>query len=114
MNKPFFQTIAMIILLTGISGKGICQSQMTMITAPNTQEVKIGLTGSGTVIIDWGAGKKDNHEPSDTSYSYYHHTYSDTSSYNIIIIGDVKYMDCNYNQIISLDVSKNIELTHSK
>ena len=35
MNKPFFYTIAIIILLTGISSKGNCQSQMTMTTCKN-------------------------------------------------------------------------------
>jgi len=50
MNKPFFYTIAIIILLTGISSKGNCQSQMTMTTMK--KNVEITLSGSGEVNID--------------------------------------------------------------
>ena len=108
----------MIILLTGISGNGICQSQMTMITAPKTLEVKIRLSGSGKATINWGDGKKDSFILSDAydecsgrAFTSSIHTYSNTSSHTITIIGkNINILHCSHNQLTKLDVSNNTVL----
>ena len=120
MKKAFFYTITVIVLLTVTGGKGICQSRMTMTmtTAPNTLEVKMRLSGTDSVTVDWGDGKKNNFITSNAydkcsgrDFSSCSHTYSDTSTHIITIIGkNINILHCSDNQLIKLDVSKNTAL----
>ena len=111
MKKIFFYLTIVIVLLVAISGKGICQSQMTMTTAPKTQEVKILLSGSGRANIDWGDGSIDkianiNSFP-EASHSEYSHNYSDTFSHIIILTGtNIRGIICDENHLTSLNISK--------
>ena len=118
MKKSFFYTITVIALLTVAGGKGICQSQMTLTTAPNTLEVHIRLSGTDSVTVDWGDGKKNNFiisnaydECSGRDFTSCRHTYSNTSTHIITIIGkNINVLHCSDNQLIRLDVSNNTAL----
>ena len=76
--------------------------------------------GTDNLVIDWGDGEKSNlgnalwHDP----YYYYHldeymffHSYSGASEHRITIAGDnMVSLNCNWNQLIELDVSRNTAL----
>jgi Leucine-rich repeat (LRR) protein len=109
MRKLFFYTTATIVLLTAASEKGYCQSVMTMTT--QKERVEIALSGSDTVTIDWGDDRKSYDYTLSNFTTIFRNDYSDTSVHIITIIGDnVKYINCSEQQIINLDVSKNIAL----
>ena len=80
--------------------------QMTMTT--KSDDVTIGMWGSGTVIVDWGDGTDVETKILSPSLSTIKHTYSDSIVRTIIITGNyVRGLDCDNNKLISLDVSRN-------
>jgi hypothetical protein len=85
---------------------------MTMTTAMEVV-VSLYLQGTGTPTIDWGDGS-----PSETSAiasgesKTFRHAYSGTGSRTITITGgNVTGLNCTYNDLTALDVSKNTGLT---
>lgn len=110
MKKIVFCLIIFILQLT-IINHGNCQSQITMTTASNVQEVEIKLSGRGKVTIDWGDGSKDNitniNSFPDASHSEYRHVYSDTLPHIIKIIrGEIYGIITNNNLLTGIDISQ--------
>lgn len=78
----------------------------------NTPNIKDKIT------IDWGDGNVEelyNTKHEDNGDVYHEiqttHTYSDNKMYKIQIGGKISVLDCNENQIVTLDISNCIELT---
>ena len=115
MKKIFLNLILVVIILTAISGIGICQPKIILTTASNVEQVKIRLSGRGKVIIDWGDGTIDRitniYSFPDSSHSDYYHIYSDTLTRTIKIIGG-KFISiiCSDNHLTNVDISKNTKL----
>ena len=84
-------------------------------TTSKSGNVTIGLLGSGAATIDWGDGSV---EETKTLFSFdyateYVHDYSAPKTRTIRIFGNnITGLDCSSNQLISLDVSKNISLKY--
>ena len=75
-------------------------------------EVRLGIGGSGEMIIDWGDGTSLEQYTLSNSRPYTH-TYSIASSRIISIYGEnITYLDCSGNQLTNLDVSNNTALTY--
>ncbi len=110
------------------------------ITTDIANEIEIGLAGRGEIVIDWGDGSepvtvrpRDLDLLGDFILDRFSHTYApDYNIKTIVITGDftgldifgfqatelclngitaLKYLDCTYNHLTSLDVSKNSALT---
>ena len=85
--------------------------KMVLTVSESGPNVKFGLAGSGDARIDWGDGKSDavtlGAELQDIS-----HDYPDDSAYHTItIVGtEVTGLDCQMNNLTSLDVSENTAL----
>ena len=95
-------------------------SVITMST--QASEVSIGLAiPLGTdVHIDWGDGKENNMNDAFNKYASpydgklyldFLNNYSSASAHNITITGNILNLGCSHNQLTTLDVSRNIELT---
>lgn len=82
---------------------------MTMTTSKSA--VRITVLGKGNAMIDWG-----DKTPSDTvtiseNSGEGNHIYADTGLHTITITGDsITYLGCYWNQLTSIDVSKNAAL----
>jgi Leucine-rich repeat (LRR) protein len=85
-------------------------------------EITIDISGATEITINWGDGAsesktydtndmyKDNGQP---VYHLYKHTYSTKSAYTVTVTGNnITYLDCGYNNLTDLDVSRNTALTH--
>ena len=84
--------------------------QMTMTTS-KLGEVWIGLEGSGTATIDWGDGTPTETITLSDSLAAYGHNYSNTIARTISITGkNITRLECSFNQLTSLDVSRNTTL----
>ena len=76
------------------------------------ERVEIYINGTGTVTIDWGDGSeiKEQNFPFDLKTGknvFQQKAYSDGDAHTIIIVGDISYLNCAYNQLTKLDVSQN-------
>jgi len=118
-NLIFYLTVVMI--TTVAFETATCQTapihkQMTMTTAKSS-DVKLNMQGSGTFTIDWGDGSRTETytfqgDQQNNYWDSYVHSYTRASPRTITIIGeDITHIDCSYNQLTSLDVSKNAALT---
>ena len=91
------------------------ENVMTMTTSASG-EVTISLAGTGSATIDWG---DDSAKETKTIFPYnatsptqFNHNYSETKICTMKIYGEnVTYLNCNYLQLTSLDVSNNTALT---
>lgn len=70
------------------------------------------------ITIDWGDGKVEelNNTKHEANGKVHYeietaHTYADNKTYKIQIWGEISVLDCNENQITTLDISNCIELT---
>jgi len=81
---------------------------MTM-TSQKEGYARIILRGQGTITIDWGddTGIESVTFPESSYRSAFEHYYSGKNDRTITITGHVTRLDCPYNQLKSLDVSKN-------
>jgi len=87
----------------------INENMMTMITTAST--VKIQLVGSGSATINWGDGLQNQTVTLLGISTEYTHSYSATSTNTITIAGEnVTSLNCSFNQLTNLDVSKNTAL----
>ena len=100
---------------------------VTMVTAK--QSVKFRIHKLQAIDVDWGDGVRETlvmsgydgpeHIYSDTAlqtyYNYVEHTYSDEQEHTIRFYGDrsaLTLLDCEYNELISLDVRRNKEMVY--
>ena len=86
--------------------------QMIMTTAKD--EIWIALAGSGSATIDWGDGspKETKSVVVRDSWPEFTHIYEKKTTHTITISGNnIEKMMCQGNELITLDVSKNSELT---
>lgn len=106
----FIATIIGIVLASCKKDKDDDPVVVSMVT--KAPEVLIGLAGAGNTLIDWGDGTKEKNNISGEWLSYTY-DYSDAAtSHTITITGKmITGMDCNSNQLTSLDVSKNTKMT---
>lgn len=90
-----------------------CQMETANITmVTGKAEVEIVLAGSGEVRIDWGDGSKPESYAISESTTTCKHTRSGISARTIHIYGEkIMLFDCRHNQIKSLDVRNNTELS---
>jgi hypothetical protein len=132
-QSKIFSMLAAAVLAVALSGSSYAQ-QITMATVSKSK-VHIGLAGSGTVTIDWGDGSpsetyeiKTAHNDTGVVYGFtgelmpdnynlipdiYYHVYSGASICTVTITGnDIMYLDCSFNQLITLDVSKNTAMKY--
>ena len=86
------------------------QKQITMTVKQNNVALEIAYTG--TMTIDWGDGTAIETYPIPNTDSLYFHDYKSSSSFNIIITGDITYLDCSYNGLTHINVCKNTTLTY--
>ena len=85
-------------------------SQISMKTI-KSEEVGLGLRGTGTAVINWGDGTPKETITLSISGTSHYHTYNDSTPHSITIIGgNVTFLHCGENQLTALDVSKNPEL----
>jgi hypothetical protein len=86
---------------------------MTMTTSASG-EVSISLAGIGTVTIDWGdSSEKETKTLSSDTNIEFTHNYSASNTRTIKIYGkNITDLYCSNNQLTSLDVSKNTEMTY--
>jgi len=108
-NKCFLA--AFVVLTCAHTVAATEQVQMTM-TTRKVGEVSIGLGGSGTATIDWGNGTDVETITLSANNIYeFIHNYSDTIVRNISITGkNITALQCNWNHLISLDLSSNTAL----
>lgn len=104
--------------VTTVHHEEVITDGITM-TSTKSGEVSFLIAGSGTMIINWGNGKKsETHTLSDYDDDFlsthrYSHTYAyyDTTRRTITIRGkNITHLNCIENQLISLDVSSNTAL----
>ena len=102
----------LLIVLTAALTTSCCKEEdnamkMTMTTAKEGL-MDIGLAGKGTAVINWGDGTPDETVTFTDLITWHSHTYSNSTTRTITIIGDnVTMLCCSDNQLITLDVSKN-------
>jgi len=119
--------IISLVLTTILNACQVGENQMEMtFNLDRDQEIliTIGLAGIGEASINWGDGTKPenallssydedewiNNKPNKYLYSHY---YNRPSLYTITINGEnVTFLNCNHNQLINIDISKNSRLIH--
>ena len=83
--------------------------RMTMTT--EAMDVALLLIGTGTATIGWGDGKPSETHTISDDWQVFQHSYSNASSHTITVAGDnITTLNCQYNQLKTLDVSKNTAL----
>ena len=93
---------------------------ITMTTQASELSINIYIPAQNdNITIDWGDGEKSyindaeyNAESDGVLYLDFSHNYTRSSAHKITIIGVVKTLYCNYNQLTELDVSQNIWLEY--
>jgi len=110
--------VVFLIFAVGLLTTTICSGQSVMTMTTSSDKVQIYLSGSGTFTIDWGDGSEsETHTLLEQKYCFddkyaFRHNYSDTSAHTIKITGDsITHLRCSFNQLTSLDISKNAALT---
>ena len=107
MAKHFFYMVIFFITFTS-------QAQMTMTTTKkDVAPVHIGIEeGSGYISIDWGDGSKiRKFTLKKRLFNFYHNYYDTVTFHTIKVTGrNIKIHDCSFNELISLDISKNRKL----
>jgi len=85
--------------------------QMIMTTAK--PDIWIALAGNGSATVDWGDGspKETKSVEVGSSWPEFTHEYENEATHTITITGNnIQRMMCRYNQLKTLDVSKNSAL----
>jgi len=114
MKKYFIYLMAIAITTATLTGCGNEDEPDVKGITMTTQKSGIGfyIAGSGTMTIDWGDGTSDTHTLS-TEWTVYIHDYSGSSAHTVRITGDnITGLECSYNQLTALNVSKNTALTY--
>jgi hypothetical protein len=109
--KNLFPLVALIIISTAFVAckeeEGKKEKAVIKMTVTSLKTAELQISGSEEITLNWG----DNTDTvtfkfsSDTLIKF-RHDYTLDKSYNITIKGDVKTLNCNYNNIENLDVSK--------
>jgi len=89
-----------------IEGKGFIDT--TYLAVP----VHIGIESSGYISIDWGDGTKIKMFKFKKVPLHFYHNYYDTIQYHKITIRsrNITELDCSFNELTSLDISRNAKL----
>jgi Leucine-rich repeat (LRR) protein len=107
-NATIFIFIILSLLLS--TSATFAQSSMTMTT--DATIIRLGLAGTGDIIIDWGDETSNTTATLTYDLTNYSHNYSGSSTHTITIIGEnVTGFSCYGNQLTSLDVSNCRALT---
>ncbi len=95
---------------TAICNVTVTTSQMSM-DLLESRTAAIGLTGSGSIAIDWGDGTENDIHTLSANISNYEHSYTKSLPHTITIKGaNITRLTCTNNQLVNLDVSRNIAL----
>ena len=85
-------------------------SPKMLLTLQGSGDFWLGLGGYGEIEIEWGDGMITSDYLS--GISYFSHTFSEITSYTIIIYGaSIEFLNCYNFRLTNLDVSKNPALT---
>jgi len=113
LKKACFSLFAATIMAVALIG---CDSgrKNLMIMSTERGRVDIELAGSGKITIDWGDGTVENHtlpKNVDGDYVTFTRIYNSRSYRTIKITGNnITKLNCDDNELISLDISKNSAL----
>jgi len=104
--------LALLTVLSSCEKDNYDETIITMTT--ESDSVAIRIAGSGKFNINWGDSTQIETHTLRSNYITFSHNYSDSSAREIIIIGEkITHLNCNSNQLSSLDVSKNTALAYT-
>ena len=115
MIKKYSAILAVALMLVACAkeAKELAENGIITMTTKASSEVRISIElskGSENLTIAWGDGKESNANdriPGTSPGTFmFDHEYSGTTAHNIVITGNVTYLNCYGCQLTALDVSR--------
>jgi hypothetical protein len=109
------------VIIDGSSGSDPEQQITVTMKITRSNVVRIGISGSKSVSIDWGDGETENRQYEHENkylpngliaYNSIKHKYSTASDRTVTVTGNnIIYLQCSFCTLTDLDVSKSTSLT---
>ena len=96
---------------TGIDETTMTSEPKTMIMTTTNDELRFGLSGSGTATIAWG-NQKETAELLEDELKWFHLAIPDINSRTVTLSGEITGFECAWGGITELDVRRNTALTN--